>query len=83
MEQFGEIRCVDVPVTDAYRSGMSKTGMRTGGGFNFGNEVAFEAYVQFVEYISFVKAMDTFRAMKLVHYDPDANKFSAVSIKVQ
>ncbi|MFH4976951.1 hypothetical protein AB6A40_003660 [Gnathostoma spinigerum] len=81
-EQFGKVRCVDIPICDPYRKYMpsSVSGMRNAG-FSFGQEVLFEGYVQFVEYISFMRAMDTLRNMKLVKLMRDGRKFEA-SIKV-
>ncbi|XP_059611554.1 A-kinase anchor protein 17A [Phlebotomus argentipes] len=79
-EKFGEVRCVDIPICDPYRTKMKAhlTGAQT---FSFDNEVYFEGYVQFSEYLSFVKTMDEFRGMKLVRKDGDKNL--AVNIVVE
>jgi arginine/serine-rich splicing factor 17 len=44
------------------------SGMKT---FSFGQDLAFEGYVQFKEYICFVKAMDALRGMKLLYKEGD------------
>ena len=80
--QFGEIRCVDIPMLDPYRkemSGIAKSGsIQT---FTFGQDLVFDAYIQFKEYIGFVKAMDKLRAMKLLFMDED-EKCAVANIKV-
>ena len=78
-EQFGEIRFVDIPMLDPYRSQMKAhiSGLKT---FSFGQELAFEGYVQYQEYVCFVKAMDALRGMKLLHKEGD--KAFTASIKV-
>ncbi|XP_060563916.1 A-kinase anchor protein 17A-like [Ruditapes philippinarum] len=80
--QFGEIRCVDIPMLDPYRkemSGLVKSGsIQT---FTFGQDLVFDCYVQFKEYIGFVKAMDRFRGMKLLYMDED-DKCAVANIKV-
>uniref|UniRef100_F1L0B1 A-kinase anchor protein 17A n=1 Tax=Ascaris suum TaxID=6253 RepID=F1L0B1_ASCSU len=81
-EQFGKVRCVDIPACDAYRKQMPAhiSGIKVAG-FSFGQEVLFEAYVQFVEYISFMRAMDALRNMKLVKKMNNGRVFEA-AIKV-
>ncbi|VDN54501.1 unnamed protein product [Dracunculus medinensis] len=81
-QQFGSVRCVDIPICDPYRKKMSPSisGIRNSG-FTFGEEVLFEAYIQFSEYISFVRAMDGLRNMKLVKRMDDDNLFET-SIQV-
>lgn len=78
-EQFGEIRSVDIPMLDPYRSQMKAhiSGMKT---FSFGQELAFEGYVQYQEYVCFVKAMDALRGMKLLHKEGD--KAYTASVKI-
>lgn len=78
-EQFGEIRYVDIPMLDPYRSQMKAhiSGLKT---FSFGQELAFEGYIQYQEYVCFVKAMDALRGMKLLHKEGD--KAFTASIKV-
>ena len=78
-EQFGEVRCVDIPILDPYRSQMKAhiSGLKT---FSFNQELAFEGYVQYQEYVCFVKAMDALRGMKLLHKEGD--KAYTASIKV-
>ncbi|KAK3924041.1 A-kinase anchor protein 17A [Frankliniella fusca] len=78
-EQFGEVRCVDIPMLDPYRSQMKAhiSGLKT---FSFGQELAFEGYIQYQEYVCFVKAMDALRGMKLLHKEGD--KSFTASIKV-
>lgn len=64
---------------DPYRSQMKAhiSGLKT---FSFGQELAFEGYVQYKEYVCFVKAMDALRGMKLLHKEGD--KAFTASIKV-
>lgn len=83
--QFGDIRCIDIPMLDPYRKEMTlgvgsiKTGaIQT---FTFGQDLIFEAYVQFKEYIGFVKAMDHLRGMKLLYMD-ELGKCAVTNIKV-
>lgn len=80
--QFGDIRCVDIPMLDPYRkeiSGLVKSGaIQT---FTFGQDLVFDAYVQFKEYIGFVKAMDRFRSMKLLYMDEDG-KCAVANIRI-
>lgn len=73
-EQFGEVRCVDIPVCDPYRQQMSKSAVQT---FTHGTEATFDAYVQYVEYIGFKKAMNALKGMKLVHIDDEARVWAA------
>ncbi|VDK17839.1 unnamed protein product [Anisakis simplex] len=81
-EQFGRVRCVDIPSCDPYRKQMpsSISGIQVSG-FSFGQEIYFEAYVQFMEYISFMRAMNALRNMNLVKKMPDGRLCEA-SIKV-
>ncbi|XP_049538323.1 A-kinase anchor protein 17A-like [Anopheles darlingi] len=78
-EKFGEVRAVDIPICDPYRSQMKAhmSGMKK---FSFDQEMYFEGYVQFNEYVGFVKTMDEFRGMKLVRKEGDRNL--AVTITV-
>ncbi|XP_050089369.1 A-kinase anchor protein 17A [Anopheles aquasalis] len=78
-EKFGEVRAVDIPICDPYRSQMKAhmSGMKK---FSFDQEMYFEGYVQFNEYVGFVKTMDEFRGMKLVRKEGDRNL--AVTIAV-
>lgn len=80
--QFGDIRCVDIPMLDPYRkemSGLVKSGsIQT---FTFGQDLVFDAYIQFKEYIGFVKAMDRFRSMKLLYMDED-DKCAVANIRI-
>lgn len=80
-EVFGEIRCVDIPMLDPFRSQMKPhiSGIKM---FSNNQNMIFEAYIQFKEYICFVKTMDTLRDMKLLHIDGNGKAFSA-SIKVR
>ena len=80
--QFGDIRCIDIPMLDPYRKEMSCT-IKTGAiqTFTFGQDLIFEAFVQFKEYIGFVKAMDRLRGMKLLYMD-ELGKCAVTSIKV-
>nr|CAD7396227.1 unnamed protein product [Timema cristinae] len=77
-EIFGDVRCVDIPISDPYRSQMKSniSGIKT---FSFGQELSFEGYVQFKEYVCFVKAMDALRGMKLLYKEGD--KAFTASIK--
>lgn len=77
---FGELRCVDIPSLDPFRSQMKSyiSGIKM---FSNNQNLIFEAYIQYKEYIHFVKAMNALRGMKLVHKDADGKAFSA-SIKV-
>ncbi|XP_052280525.1 A-kinase anchor protein 17A-like [Dreissena polymorpha] len=80
--QFGEIRCVDIPMLDPYRKEM--TGLVKVGSINtftFGQDLVFDAYIQFKEYIGFVKAMDSLRGMKLLYMDEE-EKCAVAAIRV-
>lgn len=80
--QFGDVRCVDIPMLDPYRkemSGLVKIGSINT--FTFGQDLVFDAYVQFKEYIGFVKAMDRLRGMKLLYKDED-DKCAVANIRV-
>lgn len=65
-EKFGQIRRVDIPICDPYRSKMKNevSGMQV---FDFNEEHFFEGYVQFKDYVGFTKTMDALRGMKLLH----------------
>ncbi|KAL4230589.1 anchor protein 17A [Mactra antiquata] len=80
--QFGDIRCVDIPMLDPYRkemSGLVKSGtIQT---FTFGQDLVFDSFIQFKEYIGFVKAMDRLRGMKLLYIDED-DKCAVANIRV-
>lgn len=78
-EKFGNIRYVDIPICDPYRSKMKAhiTGIKE---HSFDDTTYFEGYVQFKDYIGFTKAMDAFRGMKLIRKDED--EVLAVNIKV-
>lgn len=80
--QFGDIRCVDIPMLDPYRKEMSNL-VKTGAiqTFTFGQDLVFDAYIQFKEYIGFVKAMDRLRGMKLLYIDED-EKCAVANIRV-
>ena len=65
--QWGDIRCIDVPVLDRLRrkmragvSGMHNT-------FGSKEDATFEAFVQYKEYMGFVKAMNSLKGMRLVY----------------
>lgn len=79
-EVFGEVRCVDIPMLDPFRSQMKPhiSGIKM---FSNNQNMIFEAYIQFKEYMCFVKTMDMFRGMKLLYIDSGGKAFSA-SIKV-
>ncbi|VDK69844.1 unnamed protein product [Anisakis simplex] len=85
-EQFGRVRCVDIPSCDPYRkqmpSSISDVSIPNGRvEFEHLQEIYFEAYVQFMEYISFMRAMNALRNMNLVKKMPDGRLCEA-SIKV-
>ncbi|WAQ99527.1 AK17A-like protein, partial [Mya arenaria] len=76
--QFGDIRCVDIPMLDPYRKEM--TGLVKVGSINtftFGQDLVFDAYIQYKEYIGFVKAMDRLRGMKMLYMDEE-EKYKAI-----
>ena len=77
-ENFGEIRCVDIPMLDPYRKEMTATNPAIGSmqTFTYGQDLVFEAFVQYKEYISFVKAMDALRGMKLL-FKEDGKAYTA------
>lgn len=80
--QFGDLRCIDIPMLDPYRkemSGLVKSGtIQT---FSFGQDLIFDAYIQYKEYIGFVKAMDRFRGMKLLYMD-ECDKCAVANVKI-
>lgn len=81
---FGEVRCVDIPMLDPYRKEMTKMGRPKPGSiqtFSYGQDLIFEAFVQYKEYIGFVKAMDSLRGMKLLYMEEDEKALEA-NIKV-
>lgn len=68
-EGFGEVRYVDVPCIDPYRSRMkNKSAIRT---FSFDDGVMFEGYIQYKEYVGFLKAMSALKGMHLLYKDKD------------
>lgn len=77
--RYGNVKRVDVPAADPYRSRM-RLGkpMHT---FNHEEGVFFDAYIQYFEYMDFVKAMDALRGMKLLKKDKDKNHLVA-AVKV-
>ncbi|XP_065348221.1 A-kinase anchor protein 17A isoform X2 [Cloeon dipterum] len=77
-ESYGEVRYVDVPCIDPYRSRMkNKSGIKT---FSFDDGVMFEGYVQFKEYVGFLKAMSALKGMHLMYKEKD--KVLVASIRV-
>ncbi|XP_021968450.1 A-kinase anchor protein 17A [Folsomia candida] len=78
---FGEVRCVDIPVCDKYRSQIS-TAVRGINTFTFSNDNVFEAYVQYKDYMSFVKAMDALRGCSLFYQESPIGKYYVANIKV-
>jgi len=78
-ENFGEVRCIDIPVLDPYRHRMkaSVSGIKT---FTFSQDPVFEAYVQFKDYMGFVRAMDALRGCYL--FFQETEKFWVANIKV-
>ncbi|CAB3372028.1 Hypothetical predicted protein [Cloeon dipterum] len=77
-ESYGEVRYVDVPCIDPYRSRMkNKSGIKT---FSFDDGVMFEGYVQFKEYVGFLKAMSALKGMHLMYKEKE--KVLVASIRV-
>merc|ERR1712141_696557 len=78
---FGEIRIVDIPMLDPYRSKMKKSlaGIDV---FTFGLDLVFEAFIQYKEYIGFVKAMNALKGMKLCCKDRHEDRSWVANIKV-
>lgn len=75
---FGEIRCVDIPALDPFRT--STTSLPNN--VPTPPETIFDAFIQYNEYIGFVKAMDACRNMKLMLIDESNAAFTA-NIKVK
>ncbi len=75
-ENFGEIRCVDIPMLDPYRKEVAACAgvIQT---FTFGQDLTFDAFVQYREYIGFVKAMNALRGQKLVYKGEDSKAHTA------
>lgn len=80
---FGEIRNIDIPMLDPYRSDQTSTNSNGGNfqTFSFGSRLNFEMYIQYREYIGFAKCMDEFRGKKLVMKETDG-KAIAATVKV-
>nr|XP_026691848.1 A-kinase anchor protein 17A-like [Ciona intestinalis] len=78
---FGEIRNIDVPMLDPYRSDTLAAGVSNFQTFSYGSRLNFEMYVQFKEYIGFAKCMNALKGMKLVAKESDG-KAVAATIKV-
>lgn len=78
---FGEVKVVDIPVCDPYRSQIS-TGVRGISTFTFSNDNTFEAYVQYKDYMSFVKAMDALRGCSLFYQESPVGKYFVANVKV-
>uniref|UniRef100_H2YNV9 RRM domain-containing protein n=1 Tax=Ciona savignyi TaxID=51511 RepID=H2YNV9_CIOSA len=78
---FGEIRNVDVPMLDPYRSDIMASGGSNFQTFSYGSRLNFEIYVQYREYIGFAKCMNALKGMKLVAKETDG-KAIAATIKV-
>ena len=72
---FGEIRCVDIPCLDPFRSSNGTLGAGPL------QDTTFDAFIQYSEYIGFVKAMDACRNMKLMLIDETNTAYTA-NIKV-
>ena len=81
-ETYGEVRCVDIPMLDAYRKDNGQTDINAISTFNFDQDIVFEAYVQYREYIAFVKAMTALKAMKLM-FKSDEGRALCATFKVQ
>ncbi|XP_022326249.2 uncharacterized protein LOC111126129 isoform X2 [Crassostrea virginica] len=83
-ENFGEVRCLDIPMLDPYRKEMTSvksSGLQT---FNYNTGITFDVYVQYKEYISFVKAMDSLRGMKLLYIaDDEEEKAYTANMRVE
>jgi len=79
--QFGDIRCMDVPILDPYREEITtpsvtpiSSGITT---FKFGQDLVFDVYIQYREYMCFVKCMEALRGMKLMHINKDGKAHTA------
>lgn len=78
-DKFGEIRQIDIPAADPYRSQM-KSSMR---GITIPTQdsgLYFEGYVQFSEYVGFVRCMDALRGHKLMRKKDDLAEWCAVKV---
>jgi len=78
-EGFGDVRAVDIPACDPYRSSMSQatSGIKTFASFS--DDSMFEGYVQYKDYISFVKAMDALRGTWIFYQERGHNGKSYVA----
>lgn len=75
---YGEIRNIDIPMLDPYRSEISTSAhFQT---FTFGSQLNFEVYIQYKEYIGFDKCMTALKGKKLVYKEDD--KTYAALVKV-
>nr|CAB3220784.1 A-kinase anchor protein 17A-like [Phallusia mammillata] len=78
---YGEIRNIDIPMLDPYRSDVQATSGNNFQTFSFGSRLNFEVYVQYTEYIGFAKCMNALKGKKLVAKESDG-KGVAATIKV-
>ncbi|CAH1777411.1 unnamed protein product [Owenia fusiformis] len=88
-EQFGEIRCMDIPCLDPYRQEMVLSKIKGSAGTatapvqrvqqfsTFGPDLTFEVYLQYKEYMGFVKCMNALRDKKLMFKDDEGKAFVA------
>ncbi|KAK0096754.1 hypothetical protein PV326_004486 [Microctonus aethiopoides] len=77
-KKWGNIRRIDVPAADPYRSRM-----RLGSNIkksSFHDGIFFDCYIQYFEYVDFVKLMESLRGMKLLK--KEGQDYLTASIKV-
>lgn len=69
-EKFGQIRNVDIPISDPFRKKMNDqiSGIKY---CPIENTDFFETFIQFQDYVGFKMAMDSLNNMKLIHRDKD------------
>lgn len=79
-KRWGNVKRVDVPVADPYRSRM-RLGT-TIQKFSYEDGIFFDAYVQYIEYMDFVKCMDALRGMKLLRKEKDKNFVASIKVKI-
>ncbi|XP_039264526.2 A-kinase anchor protein 17A-like [Styela clava] len=78
---YGEIRNIDIPMLDPYRTDVQSAVPSNFQTFSYGSRLNFEVYIQYKEYIGFAKCMDTLRGKKIVLKESDG-KAIAATVKV-
>jgi len=80
-KSFGEIRNIDIPILDPYRSDLQESNKKSFKPFSYDSQLFFEMFIQFDNYKGFAACMKAFRGMKLLMKENGENAIAA-NIKV-